>query len=402
MWPALLTCAAMSPFQMPADAEPEQPTPQAAQPTPSPPAAPDRWFFMKELQGTYPGWLLDGNRIQVYGWIDSAFTASTDPHDQLPLGFNYRANEAHLQQGWIRIERPVDQTTRTPTFGFRFDTLAGIDYRFTIARGLFDSQLSDNQGEPATYGVDPVQFYLEAYFPGIARGMDLKVGRFFAQFGYESIDTTQNPFVSRSYNFIYDPFTHTGLLTTTKLSDACSVQNGIVTGCDVFIDPASSPCYVGSVKWAPPSGRSSVLVSVILGKDHFDRKENFHNPEIFDLVFTHKMSSRLTYTLDALYGFTTNVPDIGFANWFAAVQYLSYTLTPRLTANSRLEFFDDAQGQRTGFKGLYTATTLGLTYKPHRAVSLRPEVRYDYNDESRPFEAKHGVFTAAFDVLVRW
>ena len=49
-------------------------------PTPAyyPPApAPDRWFLMRELQGTYPGWLLDGNRIQVYGWTDTSFTASS-------------------------------------------------------------------------------------------------------------------------------------------------------------------------------------------------------------------------------------------------------------------------------------------------------------------------------------
>jgi hypothetical protein len=33
---------------------------------------------------------------------------------------------------------------------------------------------------------------------------------------------------------------------------------------------------------------------------------------------------------------------------------------------------------------------------------LRPEVRFDYNTESRPFEDKHGVVTAALDMIVRW
>ncbi len=53
-------------------------------------------------------------------------------------------------------------------------------------------------------------------------------------------------------------------------------------------------------------------------------------------------------------------------------------------ANERLEFFDDVQGQRTGFAGLYTAGTAGLTYKPRPWLWLRPEVRVDYNGESRP------------------
>src|SRR5437870_1292624 len=35
--------------------------------TPSAPA-PDRWLLMQSLQGTWPGSLLDGNRLQIYGW----------------------------------------------------------------------------------------------------------------------------------------------------------------------------------------------------------------------------------------------------------------------------------------------------------------------------------------------
>src|SRR3954447_11011771 len=141
-----------------------QPPPDAAPAPPPPAVAPDRWPLQLALQGTWPGWLLDGNKLNLYGWVDSAFTASSAAHDQLPMGFNYRANEAHVQQAWVRFERPVDQTANAPQFGFRTDTLFGIDYRFTIARGLFDSQLTDNQGEPATYGIDPVQFYAEGYF----------------------------------------------------------------------------------------------------------------------------------------------------------------------------------------------------------------------------------------------
>ncbi|HEY1376859.1 MAG TPA: outer membrane beta-barrel protein, partial [Gemmataceae bacterium] len=373
MWPAIVLGGALAVGQPPA--------PEPA-PPPSSPPAPDRWPLMLALQGTWPGWVLDGNKLQLYGWVDASFTASTDRHDQLPMSFNYLSNQAAVQQAWLRFERPVDPTATTPTFGFRTDTFVGIDYRFTVARGLFSSQLTDNQGEPATYGVDPVQFYAEGYFPEVGRGLDVKLGRFFAQFGYESIDTTQTPFVSRSYNFIYDPFTHTGLLTTLKLTDAWSVQNGVVTGSDVFIDPAANPTYIGGVKWAPPTGRDSVLFAVILGEGRFDQEHQFHNPEIFDVVYTHKFSDRLNYALDALYGFTTDVPDVGFANWWAAVQYLSYALTPRLTAVSRLEFFDDVQGQRTGFAGLYVAPTVGVTFKPNKFLVVRPEVRFDYNTET--------------------
>jgi hypothetical protein len=389
MWLAVVLSCALTAGQAPAEAPP--------------PAPPDRWLLMKLLQGTYYGALLDGHRVRIHGWTEGSFTASTAAHDQLPMGFNFLANDFLLQQNWLRVERPTDPKATEPTFGFRFDTiLPGSDYRFTIARGLFDGQLVANDGGPLLYGIDPVQMYAEAYVPNVCRGLTLRLGRFFAQYGFESIDTTQNPLASHSYCFIYDPFTHTGLLAQLQLDDAWSVQSGLVTGSDIFIDPAATPTYIGSVKWSPPRGRASVLFAVIVGDPRFDAEENFNHPQVFDVVFTCKIDERLTYVLDALYGFQTNVPDIGFANWYGTVHYLTWQLAPRLAGTARLEFFDDVQGQRTGFAGLYSSLTGGLNFRPRPDVIVRPEIRYDYNEQSRPFEGKKGLFTAAMDVVVRW
>ncbi|HZT79911.1 MAG TPA: outer membrane beta-barrel protein [Gemmataceae bacterium] len=400
MLPCLLLTAALLPGQAP----PVAPAPAVEAPAPAPPPTPDRWPLMRSLQGTWPSWLLEGNRMQVYGWTQGSFTGSTDRVSNLPLGLNYLANEALLQQNWLRIERQVVTSgTSEPTFGFRNDwILPGTDYRFTVARGLFDGQLTANHGRPNRYGIDPMQFYAEAYFPTIGRGMDVKVGRFFSQYGVESTDAVSNQLLSHVYTYLYDPFTHTGLLTTTKLTDAISVQAGLVLGSDNFIDPTDNPTAIGSLKWAPPNGRNSVLFSFIVDKGRFDRVHNFHNPEVFDLIWAHKINPRLTYTHEMLYGFTTNVPDTGFANWFGSISYLTRDLTPRLSTTARMEFFDDFQGQRTGSKGLYTAITAGLNFRPRRWMMLRPELRYDHNGESRPFEGNHGLFTAATDLILRW
>jgi hypothetical protein len=357
---------------------------------------------MQSLQGTWPGWLLDGNRLRVYGWVEGSFTASSVGRDNTPEGSNFHANDFSVNQCWLRIERPVDPTATTPTFGFRSDTYVGTDYRYTIARGLFSGQLTSKDGLPHFYGVDPIQFYAEARFPQVCHGLDVKVGHIYTQFGAESSDTTQNLLLSRSYNWIYDPFTHTGVLGTLELTDAWTVQSGLVLGCDVFIDPADRPCYIGSVKWAPPTGRDSVLFSIIVGSNRFERDRNFNNPQIFDLVYTHRFSARLNYTLDALLGYETNVPGIGTAYWFTVAQYMNCVLTPRLNAVARLEFFDDPQGQRTGFRGLYSALAAGLNFKPRSWLLLRPELRVDYNDESRPFENRSALFTAGLDMVLRW
>jgi Putative beta-barrel porin-2, OmpL-like. bbp2 len=381
-----------------------QPAAMGEAPVPVVSAGPDRWVVMKALQGTWPGWVLDGNRLQISGWTDVSYTASSDRISNLPLGFNHQANEFALQQNWLRIERTVVTSgSAEPTWGFRSDTiLPGIDYRFTLARGVFDRQLTANGGQPNLYGIDPIQFYAEAYFPTVGAGLDVKVGRVFCQYGVEANDAPSNVFLSHAYTFIYDPFTHTGVMGTLKLTNTWSVQAGLMLGSDIFIDPADELTGMGSIKWAPPGGSDNVLFSVILGSGRFNQRRNFHNPEVFDLVYTHRINARLNYTLEGLYGFTTNVRDTGFANWFGVIHYLSCDFSPRLTGTTRLEFFDDAQGQRTGFKGLYTAVTAGLNFRVRKDIMLRPELRYDYNGESRPFDNRHGLLTAATDIILRW
>ncbi|MCU0704278.1 MAG: porin [Fimbriiglobus sp.] len=409
MWPTVLLGGALGLGQPPAPPTPPpasqtsypiptagDATPPAAAPATSTGAAPEQGAFMQLLQGTRYGAALDRAGVTVGGWTNSSFTASTARRDQLPMGFNYRANDFLLQQNWLRIDRPVDVDSDTPTFGFRSDwILPGSDYRFTLARGLWD-------GQSGRYGIDPVQFYGQAYLPNVGQGLDVKLGRFFAPFGVESIAAPDSSLPSRSYAFIYNPFTQTGLLTQLKLDDTWSVKNGIVMGNDVFIDPASSPYYVGGFRWAPPEGRSTAEFTTILGSGRFDTAEQFHNPQVFDLVLTRKLTDKLTWTLEGFYGFTRDVPNVGFANWFGVINYLTYELADNLAGTLRLEFFDDCQGQRTGSRGLYTAITGGMTYKPAPWLWLRPEVRYDHNSRSRPFDGRADVFTATMDVLVRW
>jgi hypothetical protein len=177
---------------------------------------------------------------------------------------------------------------------------------------------------------------------------------------------------------------------------------GAVTGPDVFFDPAASPYALVGLEWAPPEGRNNIHLCALLGSGRFNEQEQFHNPNILDGVWVHTLNSRLTYTLEGLFGWETNVPEIGTATWFGVVQYLTHQITPRLNGTTRLEFFDDIDGSRTGFKGLYTALTAGLNFRPCPELTFRPELRFDYNGESAPFEGKHGLFTAELDVILHW
>lgn len=232
--------------------------------------------------------------------------------------------------------------------------------------------------------------------------MDIKLGRIFCQFGAETIDAPPNTLASHSYTFIYNPFTHTGVMGTLQLTQTLSVQLGAMLGPDVFIDPAASPYGMFTVKWAKPDGSDSLQLSGVLGSGRYDEAEQFNNPNIVDLVYVHAFSPCVTYTLDALFGWQTNLPDVGTATWIGVVNYLTLKFTPQLSQTTRVEFFNDADGNRTGFAGLYTTVTAGCNYQPCNSFIIRPEVRYDYHGDARPFEDKRGLFTACLDLIVRW
>ena len=120
-----------------------------------------------------------------------------------------------------------------------------------------------------------------------------------------------------------------------------------------------------------------------------------------DAVLHQQIGERLYYTLNGLYGYEYRVPGIGTAQWYSITQYLTYEWSKKLASTGRLEFFNDQNGARTGFNGLYTAATAGVWYQPKPWLIMRPEIRYD-NSEGRAFEGRHGLFTATADVIFRW
>jgi hypothetical protein len=146
------------------------------------------WLLMRSVSGTGLGDLFNSNRITVSGWTEASYTASNASGNQLPMGFNCRANDFLLQQNWLRVEKSFETDTGVPLFGFIADTIfPGSDYRFWLARGLADDQT-------ASHGFDPVQFYTQMYFPNIAQGLEIKAGRFSGQYDVESIAGVETPF----------------------------------------------------------------------------------------------------------------------------------------------------------------------------------------------------------------
>ncbi|HEY7330377.1 MAG TPA: outer membrane beta-barrel protein [Gemmataceae bacterium] len=391
-------------------------------------ALPDRWWLMKQTQGTWLGALLDDNRLFLSGWIEQAFTASTTRSSNFPVIFNDRANEYLLQQAWVRMGRKlVTLGTTEPSWGFQIDVINGSDYRWTMSRGLFNSQLDNSTGAQNLYGVDPVQHYLSLYVPTLFRGVEFRLGRFYAPFNFDSLEGVTTPLLSRAYAFANSPFTMCGVGAYVTFSTSWNGVFLLVNGDDVYFgDPSEEWRFAGNIKWTQTGGRNVVQFGTSLGRGKFNpayptppqqttvalATEPFgrNNFNTFDFLFTHVFNSVLSYNLEIMYSYQYNVPQAalaisdpsGFANWLSILHYFYYDLNPRLRLIGRWEDFDDFQGQRTGFAGLYNAVTGGVLYRLNASTWLRPEVRYDYNIQSTPFEGKHGLLTAAIDTIIRW
>jgi hypothetical protein len=308
---------------------------------------------MRSLQGTDVGDLLDRSRISISGWSGNTFTAATQTQGNLLTGLAFRPNQYLLQQNWLRIDRPVNRDTNEPDFGLRIDgILPGSDYRFTIAKGLFDSQLTANGGQPNLYGFDLPQFYGEVRLPRVCDGLTVRVGRFAAPYGIDSMASVENLLSSRSYTDFYDPFTYTGVLTALAPNETWTLQNGVVLGPDIFFSPAARVSYVGTAQWAPPGERGSVQLSVLLTPWRFNVIDRVNMESYVDLVWSYRLGSTRSCGGEALFGWQAGVPGIGTATWYGLQGYLRQALDSRTDLIARIEFFHDLQGQRTGFPGL--------------------------------------------------
>lgn len=364
----------------------------------TPPPTP--YLLERTLAQTRLGELMACRGIVIYGWTEMSYNASTASRSNAPVFMIDQANQYQMNQNWLHVEKTIDTTKDERQFGWAMDwILPGTDARTTVPRGLWYNQIVD--GNP--YPIDPFQFYVQAYLPGLGKGTTVKAGRFATHVGYELVQGPDTPFISRSYMFQYNPFTHTGVWATTGVGENWTVGYGASTGTDTFIQSSTNRfTFLGQLKWAPKDGPTSVAFNVVITDPTYIADQNFQLYNFYNLVVTRKIGEKLTYVLDAGYSHMDNFQTIGNVNWYGAANYLIFNHNDKWTSTLRAEVFEDTQGARTGFSGLYTEVTYGVAYKPCQSVIIRPSVRYDNNSQSNPFEGSQNLFTGTIDLIFRW
>ena len=384
------------------------------------------------LTGKHGDWWKKAN-VQVYGWLDAGANLSTShdgPYANAPAAYNQVANTVTLDQATLYIER-VPDTVQTDHFdwGFRLTNLYGFDYRFTTAEGYFSQQLLNNPKPNGTigneYGYDPVMAYVDLYFPKVAGGMDLRIGRYISLPDIEAQLAPNNYTYTHSLTYTYDCYTQTGINATIKLSNRWTVQAGLSGGCE-------------AAPWAPDAkltGNACLAYSWTEGRNELyvcansinDSKYSYNNLAAYYATWYHKFgTSDWHMDWETWYQYQKDTPNVNnpgaasllltnangavcnrpdeltcFAPEWASVHYLVRQLGNKNFISLRNEVFDDLKGQRTGFQTLYTEHDLSWNHWIGNTVLFRPELRYDhaYNAPAYDSGLRKSQFMVAGDMI---
>lgn len=329
---------------------------------------------------------LHGHGLNVGGWATGGFTYNTDnptDHRNGPVSMNYRANEFHVHQLNLFLERAV-QKSAAWDIGGRVDVMFGTDALYTQATGHWDVGLIDKRGL-RLYDLALPQAYAEIHTPW-GNGLTTKLGHFYGIIGYESVPSQPNFFMSHTYSFKSSPFTATGFLSNYALDDNLSFNVGAVTGPDNFDRSLGAWSFMGGFNWNSDDQASGLSFSILNGPTDDTAASNL---SYYTAFFHQDVTPELHYVLQHDRGFQHAALGSRDAEWYSVVHYLTFDVADTWGVGLRGEWFRDDDGVRYSAGAAdYFAITGGFNWKPTAWLMLRPELRYDWAcAQTAPFDS---------------
>ncbi|MDF3983463.1 outer membrane beta-barrel protein [Luteibacter sp. PPL201] len=387
----------------------------------------------KALSCTSLGHWMQDNRIETYGWINPSMNLSSSDHTNYPLSYATRPNRVEFDQFLFRIQR-VPDTVQTDhvDWGFHFDDLYGYDYHYTTMKGVTSDQLLNHPRPNSAlngkiYGNDPMIAYVDLYIPWVAKGMVVTVGRYLSLPDIEAQFSPNNYLLTHSILYTVDAYTNMGVITTTKLNDQWTLQLGVHGGDDSAVwDDTSRLTAQACVRWVSKSN-NDMLYPCVESYNH--SRQTYNNLQEFVLTWGHRFSPDVHMLTEAYRIYVrdqslatdpsqshapTGVPGyplgeapdfpLGHNSAFGIVNYLNIEVNPTNMLSIRNEFYNDQQGQRTGFATRYSSHTIGMTHWVTQDLEIRPELRYEHAYDFAAYDAgrSHHQTTALLDAILHY
>ncbi len=366
--------------------------------------------------------------IKVGGWIQQGVTANGwNPADGFngPNATNDR-DGYELNQAWMYFVRPTNTEAGGFDIGGRIDVMYGSDWRFGRTNGLENRYDDPN----SLYGLILPQFYFEVAY----NDLTVKVGHYASLTSMELVPAPVNFFYSHTLliSGYFDPLLLTGVQGEYKLGENFTVLAGMHDGWLNFEDPEGRFDFLGGVKWATSDKKTTLSVMVDTGPE-MGLSGAEHDRTTCWIVGNHQFDERLWWGGQITFGKEDQGSVIALGNnayWFGYEQELTYKLDSQWSVGLRYEWVNDPEGSRIagvagliqsqvggwnsppGFSGNWSDVTLGLNWRPHPNLVVRPEVRYDwYNGAPNttthllPYDengtSSHSTqFTTAMDMIV--
>lgn len=379
--------------------------------------------LQKALFCTKLGQWMERNRIEINGWINPSMNASSSSFTNYPLSYATRPNRVEFDQLVTNISR-VEDTVQTDhvDWGFNISNLYGYDYHYTVTKGIFSNQLLNYPKAHSAlngriYGDDPMLFYFDLYIPSIAEGMVVRVGRWLSLPDIEAQFSPQNYLVTHSILYTVDPYTQTGIMTTTRLSKQWTLQIGVNAGNDVAPwNSSARPSLQACVRWVSADNNDMLYPCI----NNWNKSgKNYNNVQMYVMTWGHRFSQRVHMQTEAYRMYSRNAPGFGpggtpgvagssplpgTAGEFGVVNYLNFELSSKTYMTFRNEFYKDMKGERTGFATRYSSHTIGLTHWVSPDLEIRPELRYEHAYDFPAYDGgkKNYQVTALLDAILHY
>lgn len=323
--------------------------------------------------------LLGARGIRTFGWIEGGYTgASTGPGLlSVQPRQNRFGNEYLLNQIGLVLQKPLKQDQFD--LGFMVRYFAGADAALGQPKGGID----DPVGNPR-FGQDFRDLYLSAHLPILTeRGMDVMAGRMNTIIGYNGFLAPYRPFYSSDYQFFYSQDgAFTGVLTNLHVTNQLEVWNGVTLGANTFFTKRSSNsiCYIGQINyWLTPEKRTRLTASLYAGPDAIFAAPGLGGDfdTVLELRIQQDWNRYFTQVVQSNMGWDANTP-VGTGAWYGLYGINILHMTRTFDSLLRTEWFDDANGTRTGVATNYEEVTLGVNWHPRKFIEFRPEIRGDF------------------------
>ncbi len=269
--------------------------------------------------------------------------------------------------------------------GFNMLAVYGTDSQFLRISGFDDFDFDDNHERKLSLP----QWYLDIYLPYFG-GMTVMIGSFMSQLAREIGYPYAPPrwFATISYELLYAPIKHVGILTQIKLPISkdlglLSIEGGLALGWNNFDNHNGDLDFMAGLRYRTIDMRTGFDIEMIFGNGENDFGDGpaKGGSQFFALsstgeeldrfagyvTFLHRFNPKLESVIVAYYGFQEAgdlKPAPQFitekAKWYGLYAAGRYQLRETLFFNSRLEWTKDEQGANvlwTGSKG----STYGLT-----------------------------------------